>query len=120
VKAPPEWEGEIEHFVFGGMPLLNESVFLHKPSRTLILTDLMFNFSRDLTAGQRLFAALKGASGRPSVSRLMRYFMMKDRAAVRRSAGKVLEWDFDRVLLAHKDMIDRGGKEIMRRAFEDI
>lgn len=35
--APHDWEGVIEHFVFGGMPLSNEAVFLHEQSRTLLL-----------------------------------------------------------------------------------
>ena len=39
----PEWANEIDQHVTGGVPLLNEVVFLHKPSRTLILTDLAMN-----------------------------------------------------------------------------
>ncbi len=118
--APPDLKGEIEHFVFGGMPSLNEAVFLHKPSRTLILTDLLFNFSEILTLGQRVFALLDGVRGRPSVSMLMRQFLIKDKAAVRESADRVLEWDFDRILLAHKDIVERGGREAFRLAYEDF
>jgi Domain of unknown function (DUF4336) len=118
--APRDWEGEIEHFVFGGMPLHNEAVFLHRPSRTLLLTDLIFNFSGDLTTGQKVFAALEGGRERPAVSRLMRYFLMKDMAKVRQSADRVLEWDFDRVLLAHKDVIEKDGKEAFRLAYKDL
>jgi Domain of unknown function (DUF4336) len=116
--APHDWEGVIEHFVFGGMPLLNEAVFFHKPSHTLILTDLLFNFSEDLTVGQKVFTALEGGRERPSVSRLMRYFLIKDKAAVRRSADKVLGWGFDLILLAHKDIIEKGGREAFRLAYE--
>lgn len=118
--APSDWDGEVEHFVFAGMPLLNEAVFLHKPSRTLILTDLLFNFSEDLTMGQKVFALLDGVRGRPSVSMLMRRFLMKNKAAVRESAERVLEWDFDRILLSHKDIVERGGREAFRLAYEDF
>jgi len=119
-NAPPDWEGVIEHFVFGGMPMLNEAVFFHKPSRTLILTDLLFNFTEDLTLGQKVFAALEGVRGRPSLSVLARYLIIKDGVKVRESADRVLEWDFDRVLLAHKDIIEKDGKEAFRLAYEDF
>lgn len=118
--APSGWEGVIEHFVFGGMPAMNESVFLHKPSATLILTDLLFNFTGELTWGQKLFTFLEDARGGPSVSLLMRHFLIKDKNAVRESADRVLEWDFDRVLLAHKDMIERDGRDAFRRAYEKV
>ncbi len=118
--APSEWDGEIEHFVFGGMPLLNEAVILHKPSRTLILTDLLFNFSLDPSLGQRVFALLDCVRGRPSVSMLMRRFLIKDKAAVRESADRVLLWDFDRILLSHKDIVERGGHDAFRLAYEDF
>lgn len=118
--APSDWDGEVEHFVFAGMPLLNEAVFLHKPSRTLILTDLLFNFSLNPTLGQRVFTLLDGVRGRPSVSMLMRRFLIKDKAAVRESAERVLEWDFDRILLAHKDIVEQGGREAFRLAYEDF
>ena len=119
-NTPSEWEGDIEHFVFGGMPLLNEAVFLHRPSRTLILTDLLSNFSEHLTIRQKVFAMLEGVRGRPSVSLLMRYFLIRDEAAVRESADRVLAWDFDRVILAHKDIIENGGKEAFRLAYEEF
>lgn len=118
--APPGWEGVIEHFVFGGMPAANESVFLHRPSGTLILTDLLFNFAGALTTGQRIFTFLEDARGGPSVSFLMRRFLIKDRTAVRESADRVLRWDFDRVLLAHKDVIEQDGREAFRRAYEKV
>lgn len=36
------WVDEVVHRVFGGAPARNEVVFLHRPSRTLVLTDLAF------------------------------------------------------------------------------
>jgi hypothetical protein len=50
----------------------------------------------------------------------MRHFLIKDKAAVRESADRVLEWDFDRILLTHKDIVERGGREAFRFAYEDF
>lgn len=119
-SASADWNGEIEILVVSGMRKLNEVVFLHKPSRTLILTDLLFNFSENLTAGQKVFAFFEGVRGKPSVWLLMRYVVIKDKEAVRKSFERILEWDFDRILLAHKDIVEKGGREAFRRAYEDF
>jgi len=111
-------EGEIEHFIFRGIPLVNEIVFYHPESKTLILTDLIFNFPKDISQGFKLFLRLFGVYGGPRVSRLMRYVFFKNREEARESVRKVLSLDFDRVLLAHRDIIPSGGKEIVRKAFE--
>src|SRR5262249_19680730 len=38
-EAPLDLEGVVEHRLLAGAPLMNEVVFLHRPSRTLVLTD---------------------------------------------------------------------------------
>ena len=40
-----EWSDEFDTIVMAGIPRLNETVFLHRPSGTLIVADLLFNFS---------------------------------------------------------------------------
>ncbi len=111
-------EGEVRNFIFQGIPMVNEVVFYHPESKTLILTDLLFNFPKDLSPGFKLFLRLFGLYGGPKVSKLEYYVFLKDREKARESALKVLSFDFDRVLLAHKEMIPSGGKEIVRKAIE--
>ncbi|MGH7288693.1 MAG: DUF4336 domain-containing protein [Myxococcota bacterium] len=41
--APDGWPGEVSFHFVGGAPFMNEVAFLHRPSRTLVLTDLVFN-----------------------------------------------------------------------------
>ena len=41
---------------------------------------------------------------------------IRDRAAARRSIDRVLAWDFDRVVMAHGQVLDHGGKEALRDA----
>ena len=40
--CPKEWEGDIRVLRLQGHPWLDEQIFLHQPSGTLILTDLMW------------------------------------------------------------------------------
>ena len=35
----------------------------------------------------------------------------KDKSAARRSLGKILEWDFDKIILSHGDLIETNAKE---------
>jgi hypothetical protein len=37
---------------------------------------------------------------------------------VRKSIETILEWDFDRVVMSHGDILATGGKEQFRQAYE--
>jgi hypothetical protein len=41
----------------------------------------------------------------------------RDREATRASFQRILSWDFDRVILAHGELLERGAHEIFRRAY---
>jgi hypothetical protein len=49
------WESELPKVLLAGMPKLNEFVFLHAPSRALIVADLVFNID---ARGQNLLGKL--------------------------------------------------------------
>jgi len=114
---PPEaWRGQVEQHIFRGAPFINEVVFFHPATRTLILTDLAFNVAADKTSGARLFYWLVGAAGRFGPHRVVR-FLMRDRRAARASVEKILQWDFDRVTVTHGEVLESGGRGRFRAAF---
>jgi uncharacterized protein DUF4336 len=116
VREP--WENELPKVLVRGMPKINEFVFLHPASRTLIVTDLVFNFD---VAQQnffgRLFLRLNSIYGRVGCSRLFRFFI-KDRTAFEQSIAEILALDFDRLILAHGAMVGTRAKETLRDAFK--
>jgi hypothetical protein len=114
--AHPDWHGVIDQHLVRGMPLLNEVVFLHRPSRSLIIADLAFNFGPDAHWLVKSLFRLGGTWGSFAPSRLER-FMMRDRKAVRTSIDTILKWDFDRIVVGHGRNIETGGKEAFRSAF---
>lgn len=97
----------------GGMPSLREMVLLHRPTRTLVLTDLLFNIGASSPWLTRLYLKATGSVGKPSQTLLLK-FITKDKAAVRASREALLDLDFDRVILAHGDVVERGGKDAVR------
>jgi hypothetical protein len=110
-----EWAGEIDQQLFKGARWLNEVVFFHRPSRTAIFTDLVFNVPADFKDA-RIFYTLVGGRGRFGPHRIVR-MIIRDRKAARESVAKILEWDFDRVIVTHGDVLESGGKAKFAAAF---
>lgn len=114
--APP-WHDEIDQHLFAGAERMNEVVFVHRSSRSLLLTDLAFNVQAGKTGGARFFYWLAGAAGRFGPHRLVRT-LIRDRAAARASLERILSWDFNRVIVTHGEVLEHGGREQLRSAFE--
>jgi hypothetical protein len=110
------WAGQLEFLLFEGAPGISEVVFLHPESRTLILTDLAFNLPPGAPNRARVFHALVGAVGRFGPHRIVRA-AIRDKRAARRSADRILAWDFDRVVVSHGLVLETGGKRAMETAF---
>ncbi len=110
------WGGEVLLHLFRGAPLLNEVVFFHPSTRTLLLTDLAFNVREGGTNRARLFHWLVGATGRFGPHRIVRA-MIRDREAARRSLETILEWDFERVIVTHGEVLENGGRQRLEYAF---
>ena len=115
-EAPEPWRADLEQHFFRGAPFLNEVVFFHPASRTIVFTDLVFNKPRAKTLASRLLFGLMGATNQFGPHRLTRLFM-RDHAAARASLERLLRWDFDRVTVTHGDVLESGGREAVRTAF---
>jgi hypothetical protein len=119
LPAPADWSGELEVFPLAGVPHLQEHVFLHIPSRTLIVADLVFNFNPGETGWDYFFHHyLAGIKRYPGLTRIFRLYI-RDRAAFCRSMAPVLAADFDRIIVGHGRIVERDGKALLRRALED-
>lgn len=113
-----EWRGEIDQHVFRGAAGINEVAFFHAATRTLLLTDLAFNVPANHTAGPRarLFYWLVGAAGRFGPHRIVR-LAIRDRTAARASVERILQWNFDRVIVTHGDVLESNGHARFAEAF---
>jgi hypothetical protein len=99
-----------------GMPKLDEFIFLHRPSRTLLVTDLAFNIRESPSWLTRTYLKLCRTYGKLAPTLLLRS-MVKDKAALRASLDTVLGWDFERVVVCHGEVLERGGREALRDGF---
>ncbi len=114
-EPEPGWAGTIDQVLVRGFAL-NEVVFFHRPSATLIATDLSFNVGSSSTQLTRLAFRLGGTYGRLSPTLLER-LLVRDRTAFRHSLERILEWPFDRVVVAHGEVSEKGGREELVRGY---
>jgi len=114
--APVDWRKDLAMELFAGAPLMNEIVFLHRPSRTLILTDLAFNVRRGAANKAWFFHWLVGATGHFGPHRIAR-FGIRDHRAAWKSVQRILEWDFDRVIVSHGEVLESGGRAAFAAGF---
>lgn len=107
---------EVELLPIDGIPALNEVVLFHRGSRTLVVTDLVFHVleAKGLMSWL-VFRVLAGTLGHCRQSRLLRWGT-KDRERYAASVEQVLARDFERLVVAHGEVIESGGREALAAA----
>jgi hypothetical protein len=115
----PEWNDELGQVLVEGIPIVNETAWYHRASRTLVLTDLCQWWQGDMPFSSRLYATLTGVRRRLAVPYTVR-LVVKDRPALARSVHKIFEWDFERVVVAHNAIVEQHAREALRAAFAAI
>jgi len=116
---PEEWSSSIVCLPVEGLRMIHESAFYHKASRSLVLTDLVFNMKAEdfKTPIERKIMSWNRVGTGFGPSRLCDSLFTKDMGARRRSIATMLSWDFDRVIMSHGQVLESGGKATMEKAF---
>jgi hypothetical protein len=104
-------------FDMRGYSPLNECVFFHPKSRTLIVTDIVFHFDKQCSPTTKLLAKMLGGYKqlRPS---LLEKFATQDKIKVKRSIQQLLSWDFQRIIMAHGSIIAQDAKPQLKSGYE--
>ena len=115
----PAWADSFDQLVMRGN-LLNEVVFFHRPTLTLILTDLIENFESSRVRAPSTRALLRWAGvadqdGRRPIDMGLAFLFRGRglRAAIRR----MIAYGPERVILAHGRWFPSEGAEELRRVF---
>jgi hypothetical protein len=109
--------GDVRAMPLRGIAMLGEWIVHHAPSRSIVAADIVANLHGDVAAPTRLAFTAAGVYGRFAVPREIRWLLVRDRAALRRSIDAVLALDFDRVVVGHGDNVETGGKAAFGAAF---
>ena len=111
----PGWADEIDQCLFHGSIFHEEAIFLDRGSGTLIVVDLLESVHREDPWYMRLLSRMAGNYERAALTPDQR-LAFRDRAAARKSAVRILAWDFERIILAHGHLIERDGKAVFASA----
>ncbi|MCA6111967.1 DUF4336 domain-containing protein [Bradyrhizobium cenepequi] len=116
------WDDRIATLPIAGS-YMTEVAFFHRSSRTLVLTDLIENFeARKVEARLMRFLICAGGVRDPngSTPRDMRLSFWRNKAAVKAAVQVMIDWDPERIILAHGRWYDHDGRAELQRAFRWI
>jgi hypothetical protein len=116
--VPSLWADEIDQVRIQGIGLfLDEIGFYHRPSRSLIVADLLFNLSsKDAWITRTMGSLVIGPFPGCRFARLYRP-AVTDRRRMRTAVERILDWDFDQIIVGHGAVVENNGKEVFRAAF---
>lgn len=112
----PAWKGEIDFVVFRGSKNFHEVVFFHVQSQTLILSDLVMNMKERYSFSDALILSAIGVHHRLGPSRIVK-MLTKNRVLAQDAFRRILQWPFNKVVLAHGALITADARNQMRQAF---
>jgi hypothetical protein len=121
-RLPAPMQGDFEQQVVQGR-LMSEVALLHRPTRTLLLVDLVERIgdgTPNVNWMMRACWKLFGLWNQPALAPEYRFAGWKDRAVARAALKRVLAWDFERVVIAHGDLVERDAKAVLRRAWRSV
>lgn len=105
-RPEPEWEEDLDQCHLAGNPLMEEVLFLHRASRTLIVTDFLENIHREQVGlGWRIGCAVFGLWQRVAPAPEHALYTL-DASAFEAALARVRAFRFDRILLAHGRFIE--------------
>lgn len=113
------WINEIDQLIFRGSTMMEEVVFFHKPSQTLILTDLIENFPDNHFHGFKnaiaKMAGIVSPDGKTPLDWRLSFLLGKRKA--RDSFSRMLAWNPEKIIIAHGECIDENAVQFLNKSF---
>ena len=121
--SPDFWSDEIDQIIFKGSSVIEEVVFFHKSTKTLIVTDLIENFEPEKIASpirRKIYslARVTAPYGQTPIDYRMTFLGKQSEAKL--SFSRMLNWKPDKIILAHGLCFFENGTDELRRAFRWI
>lgn len=112
---PSELAAAVDVVPIAGAPGIDEYAFFHRATRSLVLTDLVFNVTRPEGWLAHLLFYLGGTHQRLAASRIWR-MKVTDRAAFAVSIERLLALPFETLVMAHGDIVSDGARARLGQA----
>jgi len=118
-EPPPAWRGQIDQVIVEGTRIM-EADFFHRPSRTLLITDLIENFEdrRFNSVFYKWLSHIGGVIDPDGKAPLdLRLTFSRNRDQVRSAVEQMIAWNPERVIMAHGRWYATNAVGELRRAF---
>lgn len=112
------YSDEVQVIRIQGMPKMQEAVFYHIESKTLVVTDLFFNLTDAKGIGAWVILNLFGTYRRFGISSFY-LRAVKDRGAFEASLREIAKLDFDKIVVAHGKPVLKNARDLFDRALRE-
>lgn len=112
------WQEEIEQRLVTGSKLMQECVFFHHSTRTLIVTDLIENFPQDHFKGWRRILAKGAGIIAPNGKTPIDWRLSFKKAEAKAHIQQILLWQPERIVMAHGEVVCRNANDFLHRSFK--
>jgi len=123
-KPDPRWNGTLEQVLIQGTRYIWEVAFFHRPSKTLILVDLLENIGDDYghKAGWLLQFWWRFVFGMWNTPKAAPEYQLGwgNKNIVKSGLNKILAWHAERVILAHGENIEENVNIVLSTAWKRI
>ncbi len=116
------WQDDLEQQYMPSVAMFNESVFFHKKSKSLIVTDFIQNHPDEglksisfLGKITKPILKILGFKGKCTAPPLKIGFKIKDKSEFGKSVINIQNWDFDKIIVTHGEIIDQDAKQIFTK-----
>ncbi len=116
--APAEWADALQQGVITGAAGFSEMWFLHRPSRTLILVDLIENLEPDKLPPVERWLMQAAAATRGTTARYLRIPVRLGGDAAKAAVRAMIALRPERVIFAHGTIFETDGAARLARAFD--
>ena len=125
VQDEIDFNSELEYSLFKEFQVLmgtkiktvNEIVFYHPSSKTLIITDSAFNFDDTFPLVTQLAARVLGSYKTLKPSWLEK-IAIQDKQEAKKSIDKILAWDFNRVIMGHGTIVETDARQKLAAGYQ--
>jgi len=123
-KPDHRWKNDLEQVLVHGTKYIWEVAFFHKPSKTLLLVDLLENIGDNYQhpAGALLRFWWKVIFRMWNNPKAAPEYQMGwgNKDIVRKDLNKILSWKADRVILAHGELIEDDVDSVLNTAWRNV
>lgn len=119
IETFKSYSDEIDFFYMKGSRM-EETAVIHKKSDTLILCDLAFNMEDVFSGIEKIIMDWNKVGGRFGPSKLTKYLFAKSTKDLKNSYTKVMNMNFERIIVNHGQVLETGGRRALRLSVSEI